>query len=312
MQSSVTTTEEFVLTLSPTVPSRKSELAAIPRRRDPFRVEAPAELQFSGGRTSAYMLHRVLEAHGGGLPEDVHVVFANTGKEREETLHFVREVALRWNVPIRWVEYVSRQRPDPSFPADAVTFREVTFETASRNGEPFDACIRDRSALPNTWMRFCTTDLKIRTAWTFMWSQGYSHWDSLIGIRGDEPSRVAKIRSRPAEEWEDVELPLWDAEVDEREVLGFWAVQPFDLELAPGDGNCDLCMLKGAAIRLNVMRREPRRADWWLAKQAQVGAKWTKPGRATYEQLHHLAVHQQDLAGSECGLDNLGDCWCGD
>ena len=38
-------------------------------------------IHFSGGRTSAFMLWHILEAHGGTLPQDVKVVFCNTGKE---------------------------------------------------------------------------------------------------------------------------------------------------------------------------------------------------------------------------------------
>lgn len=72
----------------------------------PYLVEAPALISFSGGRTSAFMLRQILDAHGGTLPADVHVVFANTGKERPETLDFVQECSERWKVRIRWVEYV--------------------------------------------------------------------------------------------------------------------------------------------------------------------------------------------------------------
>lgn len=31
---------------------------------DPFRLVPPAAVAFSGGRTSAYMLRRILDAHG--------------------------------------------------------------------------------------------------------------------------------------------------------------------------------------------------------------------------------------------------------
>lgn len=68
---------------------------------NPYLIEGPALISFSGGRTSAYMLFKILEAHGGVLPPDVHVVFANTGREREETLRFVHQCASRWNVRIR-------------------------------------------------------------------------------------------------------------------------------------------------------------------------------------------------------------------
>lgn len=75
---------------------------------DPFIIEGPAVICFSGGRTSAYMLRRILDAHKDQLPKDVFVTFQNTGVEREETLDFVNEVSQRWT-PVRWLEY----RRDP-------------------------------------------------------------------------------------------------------------------------------------------------------------------------------------------------------
>lgn len=67
---------------------------------DPFRIDGPAIVSFSGGRTSGRMLFEIVNAHGGMLPSDVKVVFCNTGKEREETLRFVHECSSRWGVKI--------------------------------------------------------------------------------------------------------------------------------------------------------------------------------------------------------------------
>ena len=67
--------------------------AAAPLRRrpraSPYIVPRPAVISFSGGRTSGYMLKHILDTHGGRLPEDLSVVFANTGMERPETLDFI-------------------------------------------------------------------------------------------------------------------------------------------------------------------------------------------------------------------------------
>src|SRR3546814_10444693 len=62
------------------------------RMHDPFKITQPTCISFSGGRTSAYMLWRVLQTNG-GLPADTVVCFANTGKEVEATLRFVRDCA---------------------------------------------------------------------------------------------------------------------------------------------------------------------------------------------------------------------------
>ncbi len=62
-------------------------------------------VSFSGGRTSGYMLWRIICAHGGVLPDFVYVVFANTGREHPQTLRFVHDCAVYWQVRIIWVEW---------------------------------------------------------------------------------------------------------------------------------------------------------------------------------------------------------------
>ena len=47
-------------------------------------------VSFSGGRTSAFMLYKILEAQNWTLPEKCKVVFANTGREMPETYDFVQ------------------------------------------------------------------------------------------------------------------------------------------------------------------------------------------------------------------------------
>lgn len=186
---------------------------------NPFAITGPAVLNVSGGRTSALMLRRVLDAHGGRLPANVHAVFCNTGKEREETLSFLNRCAQEWSVQIRWVE----RAPDVLF-----RWREVDFGSASRNAEPFDRLIIDKSFLPNAVMRFCTQELKIVPARNFMLAHGYEDWVSVVGLRADEPSRVARIRQRDHGQW-TVACPLFDAGVTRQDVDTFWKSQPFGL-----------------------------------------------------------------------------------
>ncbi len=78
---------------------------ASPGRRNPYRVPRSAVVSFSGGRTSGYMLKHIVDAHGGRLPEDITVVYANTGLKRPETLDFVDTCAIACGVPIAWAEY---------------------------------------------------------------------------------------------------------------------------------------------------------------------------------------------------------------
>ena len=225
----------------------------------PYLLQGPACISFSGGRTSGYMLAHILEAHGGTLPSDVHVVFANTGKERPETLDFIHKCASRWNVSVRWIEW---QREAPRW-------REVTYETASRDGKPFADLIEWKQYLPNPVQRLCTQHLKIDTMKRFVKEAcGLTDdYTTAIGIRYDEPRRWRIIGqdSRNAREWKVA--PLVEAKVSEPDVMLWWAKQPFDLSLSQGEGNCDLCFLKGTAIKERIVRQRPDLAKWWAAQE---------------------------------------------
>src|SRR5690606_21274192 len=69
---------------------------------NPYLITGPAIISFSGGRTSRYMLKHIIDAHGGTLPDDVVVCFANTGKEMPETLDFVLRTEQEYGCPIVW------------------------------------------------------------------------------------------------------------------------------------------------------------------------------------------------------------------
>lgn len=51
-------------------------------------------IAFSGGRSSAYMLYKMIEANG-GIPDSCVVSFQNTGRENIETLDFIAEIETR-------------------------------------------------------------------------------------------------------------------------------------------------------------------------------------------------------------------------
>jgi 3'-phosphoadenosine 5'-phosphosulfate sulfotransferase (PAPS reductase)/FAD synthetase len=273
--------------------------------RDPFLIDEPTVISFSGGRTSAYLLWRVLQSNH-GLPDEAIVCFANTGKEEEATLEFVRDCSVNWNVPIHWVEYRAN---DPGF-------EEVSFETASRNGEPFEQLILKKKYLPNPVTRFCTIEMKIRAIHKLLKSKGWKHNENMdwVGIRADEPRRVAKIaRER---------LPLVTAGITAKDVGKFWSEQPFDLGLPNVNGktlhgNCDLCFLKGAGQTLSLIAEKPERAIWWARMETLVqtsdksfgdGARFRKD-RPSYKEMMNYAQKQTDFFGMD---EESIACFCGD
>lgn len=278
---------------------------------DPFKIDGPSCISFSGGRTSAYLLHRVLESNG-GLPDDAFVLFCNTGKEEEATLEFVRDLSERWSVPITWLEYVQ-----------GGLFTTTTFDYARRNGEPFEAIIEQRGGvLPNPRSRYCSSEMKTRTMHRFIRSKGIKEWDTMIGIRADEQRRVAKFRFNPHPETpaEYVRIPLADAFVSAHDVGAFWKAQPFDLKLPNMNGktmhgNCDCCFLKPAAQVLSLIQEKPSRAVWWAAQEKKAEQFATGNGnrfrddRASYAQMAKFTAVQADAFDQD---EEAIACFCGD
>jgi hypothetical protein len=270
---------------------------------NPFAITGPACLSVSGGRTSAYMLRQVLDAHAGRLPHDVHAVFANTGKEFPQTLDFVRDLTVHWGVPIRWLEYETA-------PVGEFAFVEVTHATAARNGEPFVKMVERERYMPNPVARICTKNLKVRVMQRFAAQVlGFDGYTEVLGLRADEPWRVAKIRGRIAA-GEDLAVPLADAGVDAAEVGFFWKQQPFDLRLLPGESNCDLCYLKSAALLRRIIAEHPGVEKWWADLETTRGCTF-RSDRPPYAQLGRTARAQVSLPMVVDGSESE-DCACTD
>ena len=278
---------------------------------NPYKIEGPALISFSGGRTSGFMLWNIIQAHGGTLPEDIYVTFANTGKEAPETLDFVHEIGQKWGVKIHWLElYFGEERP-------VYRTKEVTYETASRNGEPFEALIDRRKYLPNPVARFCTSELKVKVMSRFMRKlKGHKTWYNVIGLRYDEPRRVSSAM-RQNNPWENV-LPMYHAKHDVKDVTDFWEKQNFDLNLTNFSGktlagNCDLCFLKGKDTKVKLLKERPEMAGWWIKQEQKFG----KDAGATFRKdsdnyIKLLDISKQPHYEEQDMFDEQMTCFCHD
>ena len=300
---------------------------------DPFLITGPALISFSGGRTSAYMLWRILQAHRAGLPPyaqpalppEIVVAFANTGKERPETLRFVHECSARWGVHIHWLEWRDKAREyERKECAVEESFEVVGFNSASRNGEPFDALIDKKKRLLNGQERWCTEFLKVRPMHDFMRVIGFGEpgqYLEYVGLRHDEGHRILKGFARAEKDHRRLRYALADIKVTKRDVQAFWwgadrrfetseTPQGFDLELPPLWGNCDLCFAMGAATREERVRQDPHVAPWWAAAERRTGGTFSKrEGVLNLQRRAILHKATPDLLNddehdAECGL------WC--
>lgn len=260
------------------------------------------QISFSGGRTSAYMLHQVLAVND-GLPDRAKVVFSNTGREMPETLDFVQECGDRWNVPIVWVEDAER--------GGDTLFDIVSHNSASRKGEPFARLIQRKKACPDQSKRFCTEHLKMLPARRYLMSLGWKNWSNAVGIRADEPQRLKPSTDKRVTRW----FPLED--VTASMVGDFWKSMPFDLRVKKGLGNCDGCFMKSEATLAALARDHPERHKWWADQETAATSLTKSAGGArfrdafTRKELGDMVDRQGDwifnTEGALCQASS-GDC----
>lgn len=207
-------------------------------------------ISFSGGRTSAYMTYWMLNEWVERDKYDMVVVFANTGKEREETLEFIRLCDLHFGFNTVWIEVTI----NPVF-GKGCDFKIVDFEKCSRNGEPFEEVIA-KHGIPNSNFPHCSRELKKYPIQKYINSLGWKDYSIALGIRIDEPKRTAP---KPK-----IIYPFATINpVTKLMVNRWWLKQPFDLNLKGYEGNCDLCWKKSKRKLLTILHEQPSIVNWW-------------------------------------------------
>lgn len=205
-------------------------------------------ISVSGGRTSLKMA-RKLQRDYSTPPVKMHFVFANTGKEDERTLRFVNEADRRWQMGIVWVEAVVHEGEK------GCTHRIVTFETASRNGEPFEEVIK-KYGIPNKKYLHCTRELKLNPIRSYMLSIGVPFYFTAVGIRVDEPARVR-------ENAKGIIYPMATMfPTTKPEVIDWWEDQEFRLDLPEHMGNCTTCHKKSLNKLVLVAQERPEEFEF--------------------------------------------------
>jgi len=213
---------------------------------------------FSGGRTSAFMTKWLLDNKSDEY--EIKVVFANTGQEHERTLEFVRNCDQQFGFGVVWVECVPQAR------GKASGHRVVTFETAARNGEPFEAMI-EKYGIPNSAFPHCTRELKLNPIKSYVASIGWlpGTYESAVGIRMDEIRRVSKTAGDS-----HIIYPLVDMIPTDKQDVNDWAdEQHFKLELDEHQGNCTWCWKKSFAKHFRLIDESPEIYDFPRRMEAQ-------------------------------------------
>lgn len=270
---------------------------------------------FSGGRTSAFM-GVFLKEHSKYKDFDKVYVFANTGKEKAETLDFINECDKEFALNIVWLEAKINNEK-----GKGTDFKIVDYESASRNGEPFEQMLK-AYPLPTSYASNCTRELKQVPIDKFVKSLKYKSVSKAMGIRFDERNR----ESNTAEKQNIIYPLIYDIQVDNSFIRNWWARQTFDLKLKDYEGNCDLCFKKSLRKKMTLIKENPNVSDWWERMEEKYGSenvprfdlrnhitvseikeKAKHPFRMVVDK-HELEKQQSNLFDAD--MDSETDCFC--
>jgi hypothetical protein len=202
-------------------------------------------LSFSGGETSAFMTKWCLDNWQDKY--DMVVVFANTGEEREETLEFVKWCDDEYNFNTIWVESLVHHGE-----RTGTTHRIVNYQSASRNGEPFEEVIK-KYGIPNQAYPHCTRELKQAPIISYVKNElGWKDFYTAIGIRADEFDRM----SDKMDEKKFI-YPLCKMGITKPHINNYWSKIPNRLQLKGYEGNCKGCWKKSLRKLLTIAVENP-------------------------------------------------------
>lgn len=203
----------------------------------------------SGGKTSWRMAQWIKENWSDQY--NLLYAFANTGKERKETIEFNILCSKYFEINLHWIEAIVHYGE-----RKGCTHKIVKPNNYSKNGEPFHAVIK-KYGIPNVAFPHCTRELKANPLRSF--AKEYFNGEKFkiaIGIRVDEIDRVTNDKNKL--------YPLVSPfPMNKKQINDFWDKMPFNLMLKSYEGNCDLCFKKTLRKLLTIISEDRNVSKWW-------------------------------------------------
>jgi hypothetical protein len=231
----------------------------------------------SGGRTSMFMAVWIWA--NWRHKYNIIFVFANTGAEHELTLKFVDYCAYIFNMQIVWVEALVSSKH-----GESTRHTVVTYNTASRNYEPFNAVV-DKYGIANQSYPHCNRELKLAPIHSYasevFGGTPYKNYETAIGIRVDE---VDRMHARH-EELKFIYPLISTIPTKKAEILKFWSEQVYDLEIPEHYGNCKVCHKKSDRKLATIALEQPHwfdQAKQWEATKSFIKVKDGNEPRKIY------------------------------
>ncbi len=267
----------------------------------------------SFGRSSAAMaIHLAINAKYRDC--NILFAFANTSKEREETLKFGKQLSDFLNIV--WIEGTY-----PMKKGKGIGYKVVNFETAKRNGEVFEAMLEkanivtvtgNKVGLPNHGTPYCSDRLKKiplhKLAKDYFKGEKYV---TAIGFRREDVEVSRRITYAEIREIKDYIYPLitdfMPHPLSQRDVSKVIETAGYNLKIPSKWGNCDGCWKRSEQKQVEMLREGVLNPDWWRKMENQYNDKFYR-GFQSIDDLMKKAKLPISLDVFE---DNGEACLCG-
>lgn len=206
-------------------------------------------VSFSGGRTSAYLVH-LMEQKRINDGWDVEYVFMDTGAEHPKTYEFIRNVVSHFGIKLTCLKSKISEQLGVGPKYEVVSLDCIGWDLAvwksmtSKHGNPYIGGA------------FCTERLKYEPFRKYCVDHfGKGNYTTWLGIRVDEKRRLkAKAGFKYLAEI---------SSMTKHDIIGWWREQRFDLEIEDWLGNCVFCFKKSLPKISAAMLQEPELLKQW-------------------------------------------------
>jgi hypothetical protein len=201
-------------------------------------------ISFSGGRTSAYLVHKIKQS----IDTEAKIIFLDTGAEHPKTYKFIRDISFAWKLNIICL----RLKINPVL-GKGNSYTEIKLADCKQDLVPWVEMMKKYGTPYNPSGGFCTRAMKTRVYESYCNEHfGRNKYITWLGMRIDEPNRMVEQKGR---------IIKYLGQISNKEkidILNWWSEQSFDLEIPEHLGNCVFCIKKGNNKVALAIKDEPK------------------------------------------------------
>lgn len=233
-------------------------------------------VSFSGGRTSAYLVHLIKT-----LGMNATYIFMDTGAEHPETYKFIRNVVQHWGIDLICL----RVKYNPEL-GKGNDYDVLEIDDIGPDYGPWVGMLK-KYGCPSVEAPYCTSRMKTEPHDKYCNDRfGKGNYVTWLGIRADEPKRL-KPRA-------GVRYLAEISDFDKADVLEWWKEQPFNLGIEEHLGNCVFCIKKGLNKVALAAKDEPELARQFI--EVTEGEDVRTTGRKhQHKRMYRQSLHLSDV-----------------